>query len=184
MKLLKSRTLQSYWNRFNNVVGTPEKIFLGVSAGLIQFQIEGAMLQSLASIAVVATLIYVILGKVNGTLPGRKLIPLAIIVAFGAIAIFNPDPAHAILFDAETAFVKGITDNIDDADTAKFLSGGIVTVMWLGRAILLGILVWLCIDSNNAKQQGEGWQKILEKPAMYIFSVFTINAIATKFFVP
>lgn len=172
-------------------ISSTEIVLITVSALLINFYAEKTLWQALACAAIGTVVFWLtsqqqgaINRKINALISRQGVLPVLGVVFFFVLAgcaVLSPDPAHAILFKAEAAVVKGIEDNVgvDGGEVAKLMVGFVKTVLWIVRAGLLGILAWMAVKANEEREQDEAFIKFMRRPAMFVFSVLVINQIAT-----
>lgn len=173
---------QSKLKSLFNKLQTPETVLVAVAAGLIEFQIEGVLWQTVASIVVVAAALLTVLSKSKtfGTAIQRdwlKYFGAALIFAFAFVAVYNPVPAHAILIQAQNAIVAGINGGIQDPIIAAWVSGSVITIMWVGRAVLLAMAIKMGIEVVEGRKEEQPWKELLQKPLTFIMVILITNQI-------
>ena len=55
----------------------------------------------------------------------------------------------------------------------------IVSLLWVGRVVLLGILMNMGMKINEGRGQDKSWKELLQDPVIFIISIGVINQIAT-----
>ena len=185
-KSFKFKFLSRIFGSLNGV----EMAFVAIVTAIIQFKIEGVLLQSLISIAAVMAIacgfIYQSEVLVNSNRcknwlkqNGRfSLIAVGLIYALVTYIIFDPIPAHAVLFKAEKAITAAITTNMEDKTMATALNGIIITFLWIIRLVILGYLGQQGLKIFNERDE-ENWIKLLKTPAIFIVTIGILNTVAT-----
>jgi hypothetical protein len=184
---MKSKSFkQKIFAKFN----TLEMIVIAVGAVAIPLRIEGILTQNIISAGILLIAI-VAVGATSNKLfklqeytrflqkeGALKILGVGLFLTLIASSIISPDPAHAVLFKAEKAITTAITTNVD-SEVAGTLNKVIVSLLWVGRVVLLGILMNMGMKINEGRGQDKSWKELLQDPVIFIISIGVINQIAT-----
>ena len=168
------------------LVTSLEIIFILLAAALIEFRIEGILFQNIASAITVAILIIYSALKVKGDNPikdawqkyhGTKIFGCTVVGLLLLYQVANPDPSHAVLLKAQEAIVGGLNASITDPVLKPLAVNFLISIMWIGRAALLGIVIKMLFEANQQRDEGATFKDILMKPAIFVLSVGIANAL-------
>ena len=187
LDLMKSK---SFKQKIFSKLNTLEMIAIAVVAVVTPLRIEGVLTQNIISAGILLIAI-VAVGATSNKLfklqeytrflqkeGALKILGIGLFLTLIASSIICPDPAHAVLFKAEKAITTAITTNVDP-EVAGTLNKVIVSLLWVGRVVLLGILINMGMKINEGRGQDKSWKELLQDPVIFIISIGVINQIAT-----
>lgn len=189
MQLKSKKDRSGILSRIFGNLGGIEIFFIAIAAAVIQFQIEGILLQAVAGTAVVwavaAGFVYqgvetVKSFKIKTWIRNNGKLTLgAVLLVYSLVfyIIFNPQPSHAVLFTVQTAITTAITANVE-ANLAGILNNIIIVFLWMIRLAILGYLGQQALKIFNEREE-ENWVKLIKTPAIFLVTIGVINTIAT-----
>lgn len=160
-------------------LGAIEIALLGIAAAVIQLQIEGILWQSIATASV-------ILGFSIFYIPNKQKANFSYSFVYKSAGIFMlalaylfllPSASHAVLLGVDQTIVPILQQNVQPAEVGEFLGKSVVGLMWIGRMVLLGILINMGLKINEGRGQEKSWKELLQDPTIFIISVGLIDRI-------